>query len=148
MLLVFQADNVTRRALLSYHVASGDRFYPETVNQLNLTSSNVGDKSCSFYMLIRSVNASFPAPTQSTYVHINNTLVKVLFTLSERWFSMNKATESIFFYIDENVPGFSFKISPESWNNGVFVSSENFVRYIWNEREKCYMLRESGMWVT
>jgi len=149
MSLIFQAYDVGSRAFVGYRVESDVRFYPETTNQLNLTCSSDGDRSCSFYMVIRSVNASFPAQTQPNYVQVNSTLIKVHFTLSESWFSKSKATESLLFNIDKNVTGFSFAILPDSWSKGcLFVSGQAFVSYIWNGTENCYMLGESQLWVT
>jgi len=144
MLLVFQADNVTRRALVSYQVESDVKFYPETAKQLNLTCRNQGDKSCSFYIVISSVNASFSVQTQPTYVQVNSTTVKVPFTLSERWLFMSDATEHLPFNIDENVTGFSFRILPEfgGGTDLVFIMGDASVNYIWNGTENCYMSGE------
>ena len=148
ILLIFQAYNAASRAFISYGVESDVRFYPETANQLNLTCSNRGSRSCSFYMVIRSVNASFPAQAQPNYVQVNSTSVKVHFTLSESWFSPSEATDSLFLNIDKNVTGFSFTILPESWNGCLFVSGEAFMSYIWNGTENCYVPDESQVWLT
>lgn len=142
--LVLQVDNLTRRALISYGVEADYRLYPETVNQLNITCINGGGRSCSFYMIIRSVNASFPAQNHPNYVQVSSIEVKVLFTLSERGGSMNAVDRNLFFNIDKNVTGFSFAVFPESWSSATFVSAMGtHFNYAWNETETCY---KSGIW--
>jgi hypothetical protein len=100
-------------------------------------------------LVVRSVNASFLAQTQPNYVQVNSTLIKVHFTLSENWFSRrSKTTESVLFNIDENVTGFSFTITPDSWSKGcLFVSGQPFVSYVWNGTENCFVPYEGGFWV-
>jgi hypothetical protein len=148
MLLIFQAYDVGSRALVSYGVEFDVRFYPETTNQLNLTCSSDGGRYCSFYLVVRSVNASFPAQTQPNYVQVNSTVIRVHFTLSENWFSRSKTTESVLFNIDKNVTGFSFTLRLDSWSKGcLFISGQPFVSYVWNGTENCFVPYEDGIWV-
>jgi hypothetical protein len=145
-LLVFQAYDVGCLAFVGYHVESEPKFYPKSVKQLNLTSSSQGIRSCSFYLVLRSVNASFPTQAQLNYIQINETAVKVPFTLSGL-FSPTVVTKYLVFEIDKDVTGFSFSILPDSWRGCVFVTGQPSVSYVWNGTENCFMLHESGIWV-
>jgi len=145
VLLVYQIDFVTRVAVVDYSIdARGLRFYPGEVNEISVYCSNSGDRACSFYLVLSSVNASFPAQTQQTYLQINNTMVKVPFLLHERWSSMSADSKPVFFTIDENVTGFSFSLSLEANSyNPVVVYSAPFSRIwcVWNATESCYKLK-------
>jgi hypothetical protein len=144
--LVFQAYDVGCVALVGYRVESETMLYPESVKQLGLTCSSQGIRSCSFYLILSSVNASFPTQTQLDYIQFNETTVKVPFTLSGL-FSPSEVTRYLPFEIDDNVTGFSFSILPDSWRGCTFVTGQPAVSYVWNITENCFMLRESGIWV-
>jgi hypothetical protein len=91
-------------------------------------------------MILRSVNASFPAQNQPNYIQVSSTEIKVLFTLSESVGSMNAVTRNLFFDIDKNATSFSFAVLPESWSTATFLSAiGTHVSYAWNETENCYM---------
>ena len=146
-LLAFQAYDVSSVALVGYRVESHFNFDPEATKHIGVTCSIQGAKSCSFHLILKSFNASFPTLTEQNYVHISDTAVKVPFTISGL-FSPTEVTKYVFFEIDENVTGFSFSILPESWSSmALFVSGQPSVSYVWNETENCFMLHESGMWV-
>jgi hypothetical protein len=150
ILLSFQAYNVSSRAFVSYHGEFDDKLLSETTNKFSIACNNRGDRSCSFDMVIRSVNASFPDQSQPNCVQIDSNTVKVHFTLSENLFmySPTEAAESLFFDIDENVTGFSFSILPDSQSNGcTFVAGQPYVSYIWNGTENCFVLHKSGGWM-
>jgi hypothetical protein len=144
ILLVFQANNVTRRALVSYKVESDVKFYPETGKHFNMTCRNQGDKFCSFTIAITSVNASFPV--QSIYVQVNSTSIRVPFQLSEKGLTASETTEPIIFDIDENVTGFSFTFFPvyAGGTDLVFVMGDTYRSYIWNGTENCYITDDGG----
>jgi hypothetical protein len=144
--LVFQAYDVGCITLVGYRVESETKIHPEAAGQIGLTCSSQGIRSCSFYLILRSVNASFPTQTQLNYIQINETAVKVPFTLSGV-FSPTEVTRHLPFEVDENVTGFSFSILPDSWRGCTFVTGQPSVSYVWNITENCFMLRESGIWV-
>jgi hypothetical protein len=145
-LLAFQAYDVSSVALVGYRVESHFSFDLEATKHVGLTCSSQG-RSCSFYLILKSDNASFPTLTEQNYLHINDTAVKVPFTISGL-FSPTEVTKYVFFEIDENVTGFSFSILPESWSSrALFVSGQPSVSYVWNGTENCFMLHESGIWV-
>ena len=146
-LLVFQAYNVGCVAFVGYRIETDVRFDPEAAKPIGLTCSSQCGRSCSFYLILKSVNASFPTLTELNYLHISDTSVKVPFTISGL-LSPTEVTKYVFFEIDEDVTGFSFSILPESWSSKVlFVSGQPIVSYVWNETENCFMLHESGIWV-
>jgi hypothetical protein len=146
-LLLFQAYDVGCVAIVGYRVESDVKFEPETAKHIGLICSSRGVRSCSFYLILKSVNASFPTLTELNYLHINDTAVKVPFTISGL-FSPTEVTKYLFFEIDKNVTGFSFSILPDSWSSScLFVSGQPSVSYVWNGTENCFVLHESGIWV-
>lgn len=146
-LLTFQAYDVGCAAFVDYRIESDDKFQLESATQLGLTCSSHGDRSCSFQLVVKSINASFPVQTELNYVHIDDTTVKVPFTLSGL-FSPTEATKYLVFEIDKNVTGFSFSILHDSWSSGcIFLSGQTSASYIWNVTENCFMLYRSGWFV-
>ena len=144
--LVFQAYDVGCITFVGYRVESETKIHTEASKQIGLTCSSQGIRPCSFYLVLRSVNASFPTQAHPDYIQINETAVKVPFTLSGM-FSPTEATRYVPFEIDENVTDFSFSILPDSWRGCTFVTGQPSVSYVWNITENCFMLHESGMWV-
>ena len=125
---------------------TNDRFYPETVNQLGLTSTSLGDRPCSFHLVIQCTNATLPAQSELNHIQINATSAKVHFTLG--LFSPSSVTQYLFFEIDENVTGFSFTILPDTGTRGCsFVSGQPFISYVWNGTENCFVPYQSGRWI-
>ena len=146
-LLVFQAYDVSSVALISYKIESHFSFDLEAAKNIGVTCSIQGAKSSSFYLVLKSVNASFTTLTELNYLHINDRAVKVPFTISGL-FSPTEVTKYVFFEIDKNVTGFSFSILPDSWSSRcLFVSGQPSVSYVWNGTENCFTLHESGIWV-
>jgi hypothetical protein len=104
--------------------------------------SNRGNRACSFDIIVSSVNASLSSENPQSYSQINNTAVKVPFTLQESGSSVNGNSKPMFFTINENVTGFSFRLSLEAHafnsiqvNNAVYTISS-----VWNATENCYEL--------
>ena len=146
-LLLFQTYDVSSVALISYKIEPHFSFDPDAAKHIGVTCSSRGGRSCSYYLILKSVNASFPTLTEQNYLHISDTAVKVPFTISGL-FSPTEVTKYLFFEIDKNVTGFSFSILPDSWSSiYMFVSGQQSVSYIWNGTENCFMLNESGIWV-
>jgi hypothetical protein len=115
-------------------------YYPERINQFNVTY--MGTKpTTSFYVIITSVNASFPDQYYQNHIRVNSTAIKVLFTLGENGSTMEKDTQSMLFSINENVTGFSFTWDTESRVFYVLPLRDVYgVQYIWNETENYYEL--------
>lgn len=147
--ILFQAYEAPRRTVYNYYINNSGysnslNYYPGKINQLNLTCEYLESNPASFYMVVNSVNVSFPAQPQETYVPVNGTAIKVLFTVSEGTSSMHKDTKPILFSIDENVTGFSFTIYPETESNTLFFAAGNYgMDYVWNGIENCYVLSGS-----
>ncbi|MGD6807844.1 MAG: hypothetical protein ACQCN4_12910 [Candidatus Bathyarchaeia archaeon] len=91
-------------AIVSYRTADGQNyFYPDRVNQLTVTSSNLGMRATSFNLIVKAVNASMMVEGQD-YVQINSTAVKIPFSLVQK----ETRTRTIKFMIDKNVASFDF----------------------------------------
>ncbi|MCW4044086.1 MAG: hypothetical protein NWE94_01040 [Candidatus Bathyarchaeota archaeon] len=142
VLLIFQMDNATKRALVSCSIDNDTaKFYVEEVNQLNLYCENHGDRDASFYLVLSSVNASFPVQTRQTYLRVSSTTIKVPFLLQERELPVDAEIKPVFFTIDKNVTSFSFNISVEAHDSPVDVSMVlTDLLYVWNGTENCYIL--------
>ena len=113
VLIAFQAHD---SALGPTHVSFGfdvgsNEFYPVEANHFNISSANSGLRTTSFFIVLKSVNASFVVENQQNYVQVNRTMVKIPFTFQE----LGRASESkpVFFTIDENVTSFLFKADIE-----------------------------------
>jgi hypothetical protein len=143
---LFQAYEVARgRTVYEYYITDNSfpNFYPGRTNQFNLTCKYLETRPASFYMVINSVNVSFPAQPQETYIPVNSTAIKVLFTVSENTSPMHKDTKPIFFNINENVTGFSFRVYPETVSAILFPAGNTYgMDYIWNGLENCYELSQ------
>jgi len=142
--LIFQAYEASRgRTIFEYYITDNSypNFYPGRTNQFNLTCNYIERRPASFYMVIDSVNASFPDQPQGTFIPVNNTEIKVLFTVSENTPFMYKDTKTIFFNINENVTGFSLRACPETVSESLFPAGNTYgVDYVWNGLENCYKI--------
>jgi len=132
---LFQAYEVSMgRTVYSYYIMdrSFPNYYPGTT-QFNLTCQYLENRPASFYLIINGVNVSFPVTQQETYVAVNSTAIKVLFTVSENTPPKYIDTKSILFSIDENVTGFSFRVYPETMSDTLFPTGYTYgVDYGWN----------------
>ena len=140
---LFQVYETPRKTILEYYLNDYSKFpdyYPKIINQFNLTCHNIGDRTNSFYMMLNSVNASFPTQPQESHISIRDTAIKVLFTLGESGSSNEKDTKSVLFSINDNVTGFSIKVEPETWNDLLGAGSLYAMQYVWNGTENCYKL--------
>jgi hypothetical protein len=146
---LFQAYDVSRgRTVYEYYITDNNfpNFYPGRTNQFNLTCRYLETRPANFYMVINSVNVSFPAQPQETYISVNSTAVKVLFTVSENTPPMHEDTKIIFFNINENVTGFSFRGYPETVSETLFPAGNTYgMDYVWNGTGNCYVLSQPYM---
>jgi hypothetical protein len=143
VLTLFQAYEAPRRTVYEYYIYGFPNYYPGRTNQFNLTCQNLESAPASFYMIINSVNASFPTQPQLTYIPVNSTAIKVLLTVSENTSPLAEDTEPIFFDIDENVTGFSFTIHPQIVTATLFPAGSIYgIDYVWNGLENYYELSQ------
>jgi hypothetical protein len=142
---LYQAYEAPRRTVYEYWIADNSfpNYYPGKTNQFNLTCEYLETRPGSFYMVVNSVNVSFPVQPQETYVPVNSTAIKVLFTVPENTSPMHKDTKPIFFIIDENVTGFSFRVYPETVSDTLFPAGYTYgMDYVWNGLENYYELSQ------
>jgi len=143
---LFQANEASRgRTVYEYYITDNSfpNFYLGRTNQFNLTCKYIESRPASFYMVIDSVNVSFPAQPQETCISVNSTEIKVLFTVSENTPPMHEDTKIIFFNINENVTGFSFRVYPETVSDTLFPAGNTYgMDYVWNGTENCYVLSQ------
>jgi hypothetical protein len=146
-LLIFQIQDVPKRALVSYGFAGDTECYNQTGNQLVVSCQNHGDRSASFYLVLTGFNASLQVKTQQDYVQTNSTTVKVPFSLQESGLSMSTDSKPVFFTIDENVTEFSFSLWVEThdYSRLVVSSGDYFIQFVWNATENCYKTGNSAM---
>ena len=139
---IFQAYEASRgRTVYEYYITDNSfpNFYPGRTNQFNLTCKYLETRPASFYMVINSVNVSFPAQPEGTCIPVNSTAIKVLFTVSGDTSFMDKDTQTFFFNINENVTGFSLRAYPETVSATLFPAGNTYgVDYVWNGLENCY----------
>lgn len=144
---LYQADT-SWRTVYEYRITDNSfpHYYPGITNQFNLTCLYLESRPASFYMVINSVNVTFPVQPQEPYVPVNSTAIKVLFTVSEGTSPLHKDTKLIFFSIDENVTGFSFRVYPETVSNILFPAGNTYgMDYVWNGLENYYELSQPYM---
>lgn len=147
---LFQAYEASRgRTVYEYYITdnSSPNFYPEQTNQFNLTCKYLETRPAGFYMVINSVNISFPAQPHEDYVMVNSTAIKFPFTVLENTPPMDEDLIIIFFNINENVTGFSFRAYPETVNAILFPAGNSYgMDYVWNGLENCYEVSQQ-YWV-
>jgi len=123
-------------AIVSYRTADGQNyFYPDRVNQLTVTCSNLGMRATSFNLIVKAVNASMMVEGQD-YVQVNSTTVKIPFS-----FQFQKETQNrpIKFMIDQNVTAFDFHFDIE-YQKGSPIAT-NFYSQLhceWNSNRNRY----------
>ena len=149
--LLFQAYEVVRgRTIFEYYITNNSfpNFYPGRTNQFNLTCKYLENRPASFYMVINSVNTSFPAQPHEDYIMVNSTAIKFPFTVSENTPPMHEDLKIVFFNINENVTGFSFRAYPETVSAILFPAGNSYgMDYVWNRTENCYKV-SLQYWVT
>jgi len=139
-LLAYQAyDSFLGPAYVSYSLENGEtRFYAGRVNTLSVSSSNMGMRTASFNLILKSVNASFTPNTQQNYVQVNSTIIKVPFSFPQG----GRETKPVQFTIDENVSAFAFYTSTDM-GNGDAHFSVYFVLHaesVWDSKTSSFTL--------
>ena len=141
VLIVIQAHDVALGpTLVSFGFdVSSNEFYPIKANQFNISSANSGLRTTSFYIVLKSVNASFVVENQQDYIQVNRTMVKIPFTFQE----LGRASESkpVFFTIDENVTSFLFKADIETQDSStLLVGAVFWMNCTWNSTKTSYTI--------
>jgi hypothetical protein len=114
---------------------NGDKkFYAQQINTFSFSSRNVGMRTVSFTLILKSVNASFTPYTQQVYPHSNNTTIRIPFTFSQG----GSDTKLVQFEIDENVKTFEVYLYIEG--NVIVTSSIIKAQGLWNDATKSYAL--------
>jgi len=140
VLLVFQAREVSLGPThISYRFDSSvDEFYSGQVNQIDISSFNNGIRPASYYLVLKSENATFTTGNQADYIRINSTAIKVPFVFNE----LKEASESkpMLFDINQNVTSFEFtaSIEPNEGSSIVVVTWMYLLRCSWNSTVNCY----------
>jgi hypothetical protein len=122
-------------AWVSYSIDNGGKqFYPGRVNTFGVVSSNMGTRTASFILIIKSVNASFTVGSQQYFGQVNSTEIKIPFSFGQG----GRDTKTVQFTIDENVTAFAFYTSAEGH---VFVTSYTMqANGMWNSKTNSYTL--------
>jgi hypothetical protein len=137
-LLMFQADSVSRRALVGYGLSNSyDKAYRGQTNQVVWSCSNHGGRQADFYLVVNSVNASFISQNKNDYVLASSTTVKVPFSIS----SGGSESRPVFFTVEDGATGFSFSTIVENKGYGGFDvnTAMTEVTFVWNSTENCYV---------
>ncbi len=137
VIITYQFIGLTKPASFVYTLDSGVyRFYPNENNAINVTCTNSGAKSASFYLVLKLENASFSPQTEQPYLQVNSTTVKFPFTLNKG----DSTVKPVFFLINDNVTVFSFSLSFEEVKQSAVYGESiyYYASYKWNETVKCY----------
>jgi len=135
-LLVYQSyDLFLGPSCITFSLDNGDKkFYAQQINTFSFSSRNVGMRTVSFTLILKSVNASFTPYTQQVYPHSNNTTIRIPFTFSQG----GSDTKLVQFEIDENVKTFEVYLYIEG--NVIVTSSIIKAQGLWNDATKSYAL--------
>ncbi len=137
LFITYQFIALSKPASFVYTLDSGVyRLYPNENNAINITCTNSGAKSASFYLVLKLENASFSPQTEQPYIQENSTKVKFPFTLHKG----DSTVKPVFFLINDNVTVFSFSLSFEEVKQSAVYGESiyYYASYKWNETVKCY----------
>ena len=139
-LVVFQAYDVSLGpALVSYTLSNSNRaFVAGQVNQLDLSSSSNGVRAANFYMVVRSVNASFTGDGPQNCIQVNITCIKVPFTFPQK----GSEIKSVFFTVEKNVTDFEFHSALEEDNAGrvLVIACTTTMRCVWDSTSSSFTI--------
>jgi hypothetical protein len=129
-LIIFQAYAVSRNpALVACKVDVAGEPQNGLINQLNVTSSINGGEKASFFLVLKSVNASFVVDAAQNHVFVNSTTVKIPFSFS----STGSETKQVQFSIEQEATEFVFFSSVEEHVGHFVVNSlTSWVKFTWN----------------
>ena len=137
LLAALTYDGYQGLALVSYEVESKEPFFAGQINQLDVTSKNLGIRAASYYLVINSTNATLTA-NSADCIQINETAIKVFFNLHNL---DEESTKHMAFRMNENVTGCQFYISTERSSNLPAVTGSTVYAYtIYDNRTGHYSL--------
>lgn len=140
-LLAFQAHDV---ALGPTHVNydftfSTSAFYPDVVNQFNITSGNSGIRAANYYVVLNSVNASFSDTNYPDYIRVSNTTIKIPFSFNES--KEASASKPVLFEIYQNVTGVvDVDFEPQEGSKIAVTSWTSMMTCSYNSTLNCYTI--------
>ncbi len=142
VLLVFQARDVAVGPTYVHYDFrfSTSAFYPDVVNQFNITSGNSGVREANYYLVLNSENASFTDTNSPDCIRVSNTTIKIPFSFDE----LNEASASkpVLFEIDQNVTGFVVDVDfePKEGSKIAVVSWTSIMTCSYNSTLNCYTI--------
>ena len=121
--------------VISYNLANSEKeFYAGQVNKLNISCESLCMRETSFYLVLKSVNASLVDENHQ----INCTVIKIPFTLSSLHEIQSKV---VCFTIDKNVANFEFYPNIERLKDFPIVTgSTRQVQCAWNSTTNSYIV--------
>jgi len=124
----FASEDLIGPAIISYETdVDGNTFYADQINKFDITCTNNGMRATDFNFVIRAVNASLIIESSQDCDQINNTLVKIPFTLQTPKETQNL---TIHFAIDQNTSTCAFYFTTES--QAYIMNSHSQLHFKWN----------------
>jgi hypothetical protein len=139
-LTVYQAYDLSLGpTVISYNLAKNEKeFYAGQVNKLNISCESLCMRETSFYLVLKSVNATLVVENQQNYIQLNSTAIKMPFTLSSVHETQSKVLS---FIIDKNVANFEFYPNIERLKDFPIVTgSTRQVQCAWNSTTNSYIV--------
>ena len=110
-----QLNVQTNQASIDYRLEKPTKYY-KGINAITINCRNGGGMDGDFNLLLTFTNATFSNQTNQPYYQVNNTQVKVRFTLHKSGDAMDSNSKVVFFSVSENVNSFSLSLSLERLN--------------------------------
>ncbi|MCW3983635.1 MAG: hypothetical protein NWE96_06520 [Candidatus Bathyarchaeota archaeon] len=124
-------------AVISYKIASEKQIYAGQVNQLVVSCESLSMRETSFYLVLRSTNASLIGDSPDG-IQINSNSIKIPFTLNSLQKEVNKTAS---FKIDANVTRCEFYSSIEQLDRKTIVTDSTIrAECVFNNRSDTYVL--------
>jgi hypothetical protein len=136
-LLAFEAyDQFVGPAIVSITLA-GEPFFANRVNPIEVTVENLAGRETSFYLVLKSTNATLVADSPDI-IQLNSTAVKIPFNLHSLH---EEVTKTVHFQMDDTVTGCIFYPSIERSNHGpIITGGTDRAESVWNNRTGRYTL--------
>jgi hypothetical protein len=141
ILYQWQSNMRTNQASIDYWIDTNaqTRFYRGGgYSMIQACCFNGGDMAGSFYLILKFTNATVALQQTGMY---NSTLVKLPFSLQKSGSGEDTARETVIFYIDNDVSGFSIFISLERQNQDPLEANalhNQLLQCNWNNIDKWY----------
>jgi len=129
-------DEFLGPTIVTFSLAS-EPFFANRVNPIEVTVENLGMRQKSFFLVLKSINATLTANSPDI-IQLNNTSIKIPFNLHSVHEEM---TKTVHFQMDDNVTGCSFYPSIERTNHSPIVTGGTYrAESVWNSRTGRYTL--------